>query len=199
MNMQEQFIPYNPFDFFFTWFTEAVAARLPLPQAMTLATSTRQGIPSARIVLLKEVTYEGLVFFTNFQSRKGKELQSNPRAALVFHWPALHRQVRVEGSVIKVADELSDTYFSSRPRGSQLGAWASPQSKVIAGKDTLTREFETLETKYKNHTIPRPPFWGGYQLVPTMFEFWLEQENRLHERLRFKLKKSKWCREILAP
>jgi pyridoxamine 5'-phosphate oxidase len=194
-----QQIPDNPFNLFTNWFNEAVVSGLPLPQAMTLATSTRGGKPSARIVLLKEVTHEGLVFFTNYKSRKSRELMNNPRAALVFFWSTLHRQIRIEGVVKNVPDELSDKYFSSRPRGSQLGAWASQQSGAIPDRDFLLREYEAMKEKYENIPVPRPPFWGGYVLVPSMFEFWQEQENRLHNRIRFQLKKGKWYPERLAP
>jgi len=192
-------MPENPSDVFNGWFTEAVRSGLPDPEAMTLATSTPGGKPSARIVLLKEITKEGLVFFTNYKSRKSRELMDNPRAALVFFWSAQRRQVRIEGTVRTVPDDVSDAYFSIRPRGSQLGAWVSPQSMEIPGMDHLLTLYKELEKKYENIPVPRPPYWGGYILIPSLFEFWSEQKNRLHERICYELQDGKWRMKRLAP
>jgi pyridoxamine 5'-phosphate oxidase len=190
----------NPFDVFEGWFTEAVRSGMPDPEAMTLATSTPGGKPSARIVLLKEITREGLIFFTNYKSRKSRELMDNPHAAVLFFWSALRRQVRIEGTVRMVPDDVSDAYFKSRPRSSQLGAWASTQSMEIPGMDHLHTLFKELEKKYKNVSVPRPSFWGGYILTPSLFEFWQEKENRLHERICFELQDGKkWHMKRLAP
>ncbi len=179
----ESTVSPDPVEQFRTWLAAAEAAGLINPEAMTLATATPDGRPSARMVLLKGVNERGFVFFTNYESRKAAELEANPRAALVFYWPALERQVRVEGRVERTTAAESDAYFRSRPWGSRLGALASPQSRVIPGRDVLERRMEELLRRYPDHDIPRPAHWGGYRLIPVLFEFWQGQPNRLHDRL----------------
>lgn len=191
---------FNPFKQFQTWFDQALSAELPEPNAMTLATATASGKPSARIVLLKGFDEKGFVFYTNYSSHKGQELAENPWASLVFWWVELERQVRIDGSVEKVSQEESEAYFQSRPVGSQLGAWASPQSEVIASREELEKKIAELEEKYKNETIPKPPQWGGYRLIPHELEFWQGRPNRLHDRLRYRQQTDgTWLRERLAP
>ena len=166
---------------------------------MTLATATEGGEPDARIVLLKSFDDSGFVFYTNYQSRKGKELGDNPRACLLFYWSQLWRQVRIEGRVTKVSDEESDAYFQSRPLGSKLGAWASNQSDVIASRETLESRFAELQKRFGDN-VPRPPHWGGYRVKPAAIEFWQGQENRLHDRLRYRLQENgSWVIERLGP
>jgi pyridoxamine 5'-phosphate oxidase len=190
----------DPIAHFSRWLGDALDARLPEPHAMTLATSTPDGYPSARMVLLRGFDAAGFVFYTNYDSRKGNELLANPRAALIFFWPELQRQVRVEGTVAPVSPEESDAYFASRPRGSQIGAWASRQSQVLPDRETLERRVMELETLYQDQAVPRPPNWGGYRVRPAVVEFWQGRASRLHDRLRFRLRDSgAWVRERLSP
>jgi len=190
----------NPFTQFQTWFDQALAADLPEPNAMTLATATAEGKPSARIVLLKGFDEDGFVFYTNYASQKGQQLTDNPWASLVFWWAELERQVRMEGRVEKVSQAESEEYFASRPLGSRLGAWASPQSQVISSRAVLEDKIAELETKYDEETIPKPPNWGGYRLIPTEIEFWQGRPNRLHDRLCYRQQgDGTWLRERLAP
>ena len=190
----------DPLRQFVSWFREAEQAGVPLANAMTLATSNRHGRPSARIVLLKAVDERGLVFFSNYQSRKAQELVENPLAALVFNWLAVSRQVRVEGAVEPLEAGESDVYFASRPRGHQLEAHASPQSQVILDRDYLERQFEAMARRFDGQTVPRPGHWGGYRVVPEVLEFWQEGDHRLHDRLRYRRGAAgAWLVERLAP
>jgi pyridoxamine 5'-phosphate oxidase len=175
----------NPFRQFQAWLDQAAAAGPREPNAMTLATATPDGRPSARMVLLRGLDERGFVFFTNYDSRKGEELAANPRAALVFYWGELDRQVRIEGTVEKTSEEESDAYFRGRPEGSRLGAWASRQSRILAGRHVLEAEMRELEACFPDGNIPRPPHWGGYRVRPESIEFWQGQPNRLHDRLRY--------------
>ena len=191
----------NPFRQFKTWFELAVSSEILEPNAMTLATVTGDGKPSARIVLLKDFDESGFLFYTNYQSNKGKQLSENPHAALVFLWKELQKQVRIEGQVEKVDPAESDAYFNSRPRGSQLGAIASSQSQVIPNREVLEQGLEQLEAKYsEGETIPRPDHWGGFRVIPVEMEFWQGRPNRLHDRLLYRrLDDGSWYRERLAP
>lgn len=173
----------DPFQQFQAWFEQAIAAQLPEPNAMILATATPNGVPSARVVLLKGLDDRGFVFYTNYQSQKGQQLADNPYAALVFLWTELERQVRIEGITEKVSAEASDAYFYSRPLGSRLGAWASDQSQVIESREVLEQRLAKLEREYQGQEVPRPPHWGGYRVLPNRIEFWQGRQNRLHDRL----------------
>lgn len=190
----------DPIRQFNLWMQDAERAEIPLPNAMTLATSSRQGRPSARIVLLKEVDARGFVFFTNYQSRKAQELQENPYAALVFDWRPISRQVRVEGKVELISGEESDQYFSSRPRDRQIGALASSQSQVVEDRALLEKSFDDITQKFIGQDVPRPQHWGGYRLAAEILEFWQEGESRLHDRLRYRRDGAGlWVIERLAP
>jgi len=182
----EKDLAKNPFRQFEQWFAEAEAAKVPEPNAMTLATTGRDGRPSARTVLLKAVDGRGFVFYTNYESRKGRELADNAQAALLFPWITMERQVVVEGPVVRVSREEADAYFHSRPRASQLAAWASPQSTVIAGRPVLEESYREVERKYEGREVPLPPQWGGYLLSPLTVEFWQGRRSRLHDRLRYR-------------
>jgi pyridoxamine 5'-phosphate oxidase len=197
--LREADVVADPLDQFRVWFRQAMTASVAEPNAMTLATAGPDGFPSARIVLLKGVDERGFTFFTNYQSRKGRELAENPRATLVFFWVELERQVRIEGTIEKVTDSESDAYFASRPRGSQLGAWVSEQSEPIVSRELLESRLGEVEAKYLGQTVPRPPHWGGYRLIPTTIEFWQGRENRLHDRLRYRFMDSHWRLDRLAP
>ena len=188
----------DPVEQFRRWFADAEAAQPHLPEAMTLATADAGGRPSARMVLLKAYDDRGFVFYTNRSSRKGKEIGQNPGAALVLWWPALERQVRIEGRVEWVSDEESDEYFASRPRGSQLSALASPQSSVIE-ENSLETQLKKLELEYLEKDVARPPHWGGYRLVPDYIEFWQGRPDRMHDRLRYRRQQKGWMIERLAP
>ena len=188
----------DPFKQFDRWFHDALQAELPLPNAMTLATATATGRPSARAVLLKGVDAGGFVFYTNYASRKGRELAANPHAALVFVWHELERQVRIEGAIEKVSAEESDAYFDSRPLGSRLGAWASPQSMVLPSRLALAAKVAAIVLRYGKHP-PRPPHWGGYRVLPEAIEFWQGRKNRLHDRLLYTKQAGGWKIERLAP
>lgn len=190
----------NPVKQFDTWFNEAIEAKLHEPNAMTLSTATRDGVPSARIVLLKGYDNHGFVFYTNYLSRKGKEITKNPVAAITFFWGELERQVRIEGTIEKLSKEQSERYFQTRPKSSQLGALASPQSQEIAGREVLESKMAQLEAEYADKEIPKPSFWGGYILKPRMVEFWQGQQSRLHDRIVYKkIDNSTWKKVRLAP
>lgn len=189
----------NPFEQFRLWFDQVCDAGLLEPNAMTLATVSAAGKPSARMVLLKDFDQRGFTFFTNYSSRKGEQLAQTPFAALVFWWAGLERQVRVEGSVEKVSDQESDDYFQRRPWGSRLGAWVSDQSQPIGDLALLDQRLQALETKYKDQEIPRPSHWGGYRVMPTLIEFWQGRPNRLHDRLCYRRQAEDWIIERLSP
>ncbi len=191
----------DPIEQFRLWFEQARQGNGRTPNAMTLATSSKAGIPSARTVLLKGFDKNGFVFFTNYQSNKARDLDENPTAALVFYWDTLARTVRITGPVIKVSREETDAYFKTRPRDSQLGAWASDQSTVIDNREVLHRQFDQVKEKYADQHIPTPPNWGGYRVTPTTIEFWQGQTSRLHDRLRYTRTGDgqPWTRQRLAP
>ena len=189
----------NPFKQFGRWYDEALGADLILPNAMALATSTKSGIPSARMVLLKDFDERGFVFYTNYDSPKGHDLDENPYAALVFYWAALNHQIRIAGSVSRVSREESEAYFRTRPLDSRLGAWASNQSSVIPDRDVLEKRIKELVDEYQDNEVPLPPYWGGYRLAPDSIEFWLSRSSRLHDRLRYRRVGDEWIIERLAP
>ncbi|HAO33960.1 MAG TPA: pyridoxamine 5'-phosphate oxidase [Candidatus Competibacter sp.] len=189
----------DPIKQFQRWLQEAVAARLPEPNAMTLATADRSGRPCARVMLLKECDAEGFAFFSNYQSAKGRQLAENPQAALVFLWLELERQVRVEGKVSPIAPAESEAYFRSRPRESRLGALASRQSQVVASRRILDERFQQLADCYPGDDIPMPAHWGGYRLRPELLEFWQGRQGRLHDRLRYRRRENDWLLERLEP
>ncbi len=197
--LTEKDLARDPFRQFEKWFEEAQAAKLPEPNAMVLASGTREGRPSMRTVLLKGLDGRGFVFYTNYDSRKGRELADNPRASLLFPWIAMERQVMIEGSVVKVTREESDAYFHSRPRLSQLAAWASNQSTIISGRTSLEAAMKALDKQYAGQEVPLPPHWGGFRLVPETVEFWQGRRSRLHDRLRYRRDKDAWVVERLAP
>ena len=190
----------DPFALLRRWFDQAAAAGLPEPNAFALATSTPAGGPSVRLVLLKALDARGFTFFSNYDSRKGNDIAANPRVALVFPWHPLERQVRVEGAAEIVAAAESDAYFATRPLGSRLGAWASPQSAVIPGRDYLERRHAELTAQHPDGTLPRPPNWGGYRVIPAAIEFWQGRPSRLHDRILFTLRADgTWAKQRLAP
>lgn len=199
--LDERSIDPNPIVQFEIWFQQALAADLLEPNAMTLATATPAGRPSARIVLLKEVSESGFVFYTNYKSRKGRELQANPWAALTFYWADLERQVRIEGEVTRVSRSETEAYFRSRPKGSRLGAWASRQSQPIDSRTQLEIRLKDLEARYAgSDSVPAPEFWGGYLVRPEVIEFWQGRPNRLHDRLEYRRKgESDWQIQRLSP
>lgn len=188
----------DPLRQFERWMTQAIDAQVPEPNAMTVATVGADGRPSTRVVLIKGFDARGIVWYTNYDSRKGRELAVNPYAALQFHWIELERVVRIEGRVEKVEPELSDAYFASRPLDSRIGAWASPQSQVIPSRATLVANAAKYAASFAL-SPPRPPHWGGYRLVPDTWEFWQGRKSRLHDRLRYRLDGGAWVRERLAP
>jgi pyridoxamine 5'-phosphate oxidase len=189
----------DPLVQFRRWFDEAVAAQLPEPDAMTLATSTAGGKPSARVVLLKAVDAGGFVFYTDYRSPKAEDLDANPRAALVFLWKEIERQVRVEGAAARVDAATSDAYFRTRPLGARLGAWSSHQSTVIPTRAWLAREVERTAARFPDGQVPRPPHWGGYRVVPETLEFWQGRPDRLHDRLLYRSDGGRWRIERLSP
>lgn len=200
-SLSEADVTVNPFDQFGKWFAENLKTNRDEPNAMVLSTADDRGRPSSRIVLLKEFGPDtGFQFFTNYQSRKAQDLKVNPKASLLFYWPELERQVRVEGSVKKLSRSLSESYFHSRPRGSQVGSWTSEQSKLIPSRQYLDEVNAQLAIYFNSfQTIPLPPFWGGYSLVPHYFEFWQGRADRLHDRIEYKYYRKKWLIHRLSP
>lgn len=198
--LDEKRIERDPIKQFQLWFDDAIAAKLPMPDAMSLATVTPDGRPTARMVLLKQVDADGFVFFTNYQSSKARQLEINPYAALVFYWPQLERQVRVEGKVVKTSAEESAAYFKTRPRESQIGAWASPQSEVISARDILEQRANELAEQYCDRELDCPAHWGGFRLTPDRIEFWKGRVGRLHDRILYELQPDgTWTIKRLAP
>jgi pyridoxamine 5'-phosphate oxidase len=198
--LDENNVDRNPLDLFRRWFEEAKVSGSRLPDAMTLATATKDGRPSARMVLLKQADEDGFVFYTNYRSSKARELEENPRAALVMYWTVLDRQVRVEGAVERVSSEESDEYFSTRPRESQLGALASPQSDAIESRSVLEENYARYDELYRDRAVERPEHWGGYRLVPDRIEFWQNRVGRLHDRILFERQADgAWSISRLAP
>jgi pyridoxamine 5'-phosphate oxidase len=189
----------RPLAMFEEWYAAAEAAGMPEPESVVLATATPDGRPSARVVLFRGLSEGGFRFFTNYDSRKGRELELNPRAALCFYWKALYRQVRIEGLVEKLAPEESDAYFRARPHGHQLGAWSSPQSQAIEGRDVLLERYGVYAAQWKEGEVPRPAHWGGYRVVPEVLEFWEGKPDRLHHREVHRRNDAGWERVILAP
>lgn len=199
MTLDENGVSKDPFEQFDLWYTDAKNAGIDLPNAFTLSTAAG-GNPSSRTLLLKGADKSGFVFYTNSLSRKGAELKSAPRAAMCFFWVSMERQVRVEGKVEKVGDNEADAYFATRPRMSAIGAWASPQGEVVNGRSELDELFAQREKEFKNtDKIPRPPFWEGYRVVPSVFEFWQGRKNRMHDRIRYRMGGGGWVVERLAP
>jgi len=189
----------DPFELFSKLYAEVQKSDLEEPSSVTLATATPDGKPSARVVLLKEFDESGFVFYTNLSSRKARELRANPNAALCFYWEPVHHQVRVEGKVSQVADSEADAYFATRPRGSQIGAWASKQSSELADREELAERFSKYEKKFAGKQVPRPDFWSGFRLTPIRMEFWERRENRLHERTQFVREGDTWSVTYLYP
>ena len=198
-SLEEDSVGEEPFSFFSKWFSEANIAQITEVNAMTLATVGYGNAPHARIVLLKGLDETGFVFFTNYDSVKGRDISSNQNVALVFFWKELERQVRIEGIIEKVSAADSDAYFNSRPEGSRLGAWASPQSREISDRAILDSNYEKYQKEFSGSTIPRPPHWGGYRVVPNHIEFWQGRSSRMHDRIVFTLHDNKWKRSRLAP
>ena len=199
-SLLESDVSPNPVDQFEKWWDQALKSEIMEPNAMTLATASADGMPSARIVLLKGFSPEGFVFYTNYDSSKGKELSQNPRACLVFFWKELERQVRISGTIRKTLSQESDDYFLSRPVASQVGAWASPQSQVIQNRQWLDDQFHQLVLRFKEEPLCRPPHWGGYVLEPRKVEFWQGRPSRLHDRIQYSLQDNRqWKIERLAP
>jgi pyridoxamine 5'-phosphate oxidase len=190
----------NPFDQFAKWFGEAVSSKVLEPNAMHLATLGKNMKPDGRIVLLKDFDENGFTFYTNYQSRKAADMAQNPFASITFFWPELERQIRIEGIISKVDTKTSSDYFEKRPRKSQIGAWASPQSQIVEGREVLENNFDLYEKKFENTEVPKPDHWGGYNLSPDYFEFWQGRRSRLHDRITFsKNKKNDWKISRLAP
>ena len=198
-SLLEKDVKANPMQQFSVWWEEAIKSEIDEVNAMTLATVGGSGKPSARIVLLKGYTDEGFVFFTNYLSHKGAEISENPNVALVFFWKELERQIRIEGTVEKISEEDSDTYFNSRPEGSKIGAWASPQSTPIAGRHIIEENVQKYTEKFSTEKLNRPPHWGGYMVTPVKIEFWQGRSSRLHDRIQYTLLGNEWNIERLAP
>ena len=199
-SLSENDVDANAIKQFEKWWHEAVSSKIDEVNAMTLATASVDALPSARIVLLKEVNEKGFIFFSNYESYKAQQLAENPKACLVFFWKELERQVRITGLIDKISSKQSDDYFQSRPESSRIGAWASPQSRVIEDRDWLDEKFNELVNKMEGTAIPRPPYWGGYIVMPVVIEFWQGRPSRLHDRIQYTLEENgKWKIERLAP
>jgi pyridoxamine 5'-phosphate oxidase len=198
-SLTEGDVEFDPFLQFTRWWKEAVGSDITEVNAMTLATCNRKGIPSARTVLLKDYDKDGFVFFTNYQSRKARDIDENPHATLLFFWKELERQVRIEGRIEKVDAAESDQYFHSRPEGSRIGAWASPQSTVVGSRDEIEDKVRQIKAKFGTEPIPRPPHWGGYRVIPVHIEFWQGRPSRLHDRILYSLEAGSWIIQRLAP
>jgi pyridoxamine 5'-phosphate oxidase len=199
-SLSEQDVDTDPIKQFAKWFQQALKSGIEEPNAMTLATSTTDGKPSARIVLLKGIKDNGFVFFTNYESKKGKQIHDNPFACLVFFWKELERQITIQGEIKKVSEQESDEYFASRPPESRIGAWSSPQSRLIESREVLEKNVTYFTNKFQSQNIPRPPHWGGYILLPTLIEFWQGGAGRLHDRLQYSIDAiNSWIIERLAP
>ncbi len=196
--LRRQALLDDPFQQFERWMAQALEAKVTQPNAMTLSTVSPEGQPSARIVYLKGMDHRGFVFFTNYRSRKAAELAHNAKAALMFYWPELNQQVRIEGPVAKTTEEESDDYFASRSRPSQLGAWASEQSDLLTSRDTLEQRYQAVQTQFPK-TVPRPDHWGGYRLAPSLLEFWQGRQNRCHDRFAYRVSPQGWTINRLAP
>lgn len=189
----------NPFQQFENWMNEAIETKIKEPTAMSLATATNSGLPSLRTVLLKYFDETGFVFFTNYQSKKAKQIKENPNVALLFQWLNLERQIKIQGTVEKISLKQSLKYFASRPKNSQIGAWASSQSQKITSRSFLENQLNAMKQKFKNGNIPLPDFWGGYRVIPTNIEFWQGRDNRLHDRFEYSLQNNQWIINRLAP
>jgi len=197
--LSEKQVEQSPFEQFDIWFKEMMNSKLPEPTAVTLATSTPDGKPSARVLLLKGYNQDGFIFFTNYESRKGKEIETNNSGALLFFWPELERQIRIEGRIEKISKSASEDYFVTRPYKSRLGAWASKQSSVIPNRTEIIKKFFKYLIKFHSRNIPLPDFWGGYILKPEVFEFWQGRTSRLHDRVRYRNENGLWIIERLSP
>lgn len=197
--LSESSVKDNPFDQYAEWFEEAVNCQILDPHAMCLSTVSADGAPSSRIVYLRDIQKDGLVFYTNYLSRKGRDLEANPKAALNLHWGEIERQIRIEGEVVKAPDEMSDAYFSKRPKESKIGAWASAQSDQIVSRGELEEKVKLYTEKYSDKDVDRPPYWGGYILLPTRVEFWQGRPSRLHDRIVYLRDGDSWKLERLSP
>lgn len=197
--LQEEDFDYNPFSQFHIWYSGRDTNSLAIPDSVSLGTASAEGRVSVRTVLLKGYDTTGFVFYTNYGSRKSSDMASNPKAALLFYWPECSRQIRIEGSVVKVTEEESQVYFASRPRDSQLSAWASKQSSVVADRKFIENRFEFYKNEFAGKIVEKPPFWGGFRLLPDWFEFWQDGGFRLHDRISYKKTGDSWILERLAP
>tara|TARA_B100000131_G_C18015569_1_gene572321 strand:- start:466 stop:1095 length:630 start_codon:yes stop_codon:yes gene_type:complete len=189
----------NPINLFKKWFSKAKETEINDPNAVAIATSDNNNQPSVRMVLLKGLSDKGFVFYTNFNSKKSNDLKSNKKASMCFHWKSLRRQVRVSGSVEKVADSEADDYYNSRPYKNKIGAWASSQSETLKNRQEFLEKVKNFENKYPSNNVPRPPYWSGWRLIPVQIEFWLDGEGRIHERLNYVQRNNEWKKELLYP